>query len=331
VKLAIRRTYLGDRLSFPDVIDGRLVDVQAAYARMLETRGSHRDDAIPRSRREIAETLPELLQADPDLTVVRAVHEWASTAAGTGDLTEDCTWSAEQELYGPPVGRPHTIWGMTSNYPRDRQAPPPENGTPRRRLQGFLKAPGALAGPYDSLRYPAMSERVDPELELGVVIGRRSRALDRETAMAAVAGYVAFVDIGARDVAELDNHRMDRGKGFDTFGIVGPWFVTKDEIPDPHALGIRFWVNGELRQDGSTSEMFHDIPEQLSWLTEALTLAPGDVVSTGTPPGVSRVHPGDELRGEIDGLGVHENAVVLDPSGPRVAVATGPAANGAAT
>jgi hypothetical protein len=248
VKLATRPTCLGDRLSFPDVIDGRLVDVQAAYARMLETRGSHRDDAIPRSRREIADTLPELLQADPDLAVVRAVHQWASAAAGTGDLTEDCTWSAEPELHG------------------------------------------------------------------------------RETAMAAVAGYVAFVDIGARDVAELDNHRMDRGKGFDTFGIVGPWFVTKDEIPDPHALGIRFWVNGELRQDGSSSELFHHIPEQLSWLTEALTLAPGDIVSTGTRPGVSRVHPGDELRGEIDGLGVHENAVVLDPSGqPRVAAAIGAA------
>jgi 2-keto-4-pentenoate hydratase/2-oxohepta-3-ene-1,7-dioic acid hydratase in catechol pathway len=320
VKLAIRRTSFGDRLCFPDVVEGRLVDVQAAYARMLETRGSHRDDAIPRSRRELAETLPALLQTDPDLGIVRSVHEWVPAAVGTGDLTEDCTWSADRVRFGPPIGRPHTIWGMTANYPRDRQAPPPS--TPGR-LQGFLKAPGALAGPYDDLHYPAISQRVDPELELGVVIGRRSRGLERETAMAAVAGYVAFVDVGARDVSELDNRRMDRGKGFDTFGIVGPWFVTADEIPDPQALAVRFWVNGELRQDGSTSEMFHDIPEQLSWLTEALTLAPGDVVSTGTPPGVRSVIPGDQVRGEIEGLGVVENVVVAEPSMPFAAVAMG--------
>jgi 2-keto-4-pentenoate hydratase/2-oxohepta-3-ene-1,7-dioic acid hydratase in catechol pathway len=141
--------------------------------------------------------------------------------------------------------------------------------------------------------------------------------------MAAVAGYVAFVDVGARDVAELDNGRIDRGKGFDTFGIVGPWFVTADEVPEPHALRVRFWVNGELRQDGSTAEMYHSIPEQLCWLTEALTLAPGDVVSTGTPPGVSSVHPGDELRGEIEGLGTIEITVVPEPSGRRVPAVIG--------
>jgi 2-keto-4-pentenoate hydratase/2-oxohepta-3-ene-1,7-dioic acid hydratase in catechol pathway len=305
VKLAIRRTGFGDRLCFPDLVGGRLVDVQAAYARMLQTHGSHRDDAIPRSRRELAETLPALLQTDPELRVVRSVHEWVPAALSAGDLTGDCTWSAERAMFGPPIGRPHTIWGMTANYPRDRQIPAVAG-----RMQGFLKAPGALAGPYDELRHPAISERVDPELELAVVIGRRARDLDRETAMAAVAGYVAFVDVGARDVSELDNGRMDRGKGFDSFAIVGPWFVTADEIPDPHTLSVRFRVNGELRQDGSTAEMFHDIPEQLCWLTEALTLTPGDIVSTGTPPGVRRVLPGDRIRGEIDGLGVIENDVV---------------------
>jgi 2-keto-4-pentenoate hydratase/2-oxohepta-3-ene-1,7-dioic acid hydratase in catechol pathway len=183
-------------------------------------------------------------------------------------------------------------------------------------MQGFLKAPGALAGPYDDLRHPAISRRVDPELELAVVIGRRSHGLDRETAKTAVAGYVAFVDVGARDVSELDNGRMDRGKGCDTFAIVGPWFVTADEIPDPHALAVRLWVNGELRQDGSTSEMFHDIPEQLCWLTEALTLSPGDIVSTGTPPGVRSVVPADRLRGEIEGLGIVENLVVAEQATP---------------
>jgi 2-keto-4-pentenoate hydratase/2-oxohepta-3-ene-1,7-dioic acid hydratase in catechol pathway len=313
VKLASRRTYFGDRLCFPDVIPDRLVDVQGAYALQLERKGAHRDDAIARSQRAIPSDLPALLQADPDLTVVRRVLEQAVADAEKDDLPEDCTWSNAEALLGAPIGRPGTVWGMTGNYPRTRRdpaAPDPREGEPPRALTGFLKAAGSLTGPNDSVLYPAISQQVDPEMELGVVIGRRSRGLDSESAMDAVAGYVGFCDISARDISTLDNRRMDRGKGFDTFGVVGPWFVTADEIPDPHQLRIRFWVNGELRQDGSTAEMCHPIPEQLAWLTCALTLAPGDVLSTGTPPGVSSIQPGDELRGEIDGLGVIANTVV---------------------
>lgn len=310
VKLAIRRTYFGDRLCFPDVVPGRLVDVQAAYAWQLDARGAYRDDAIARAQREIAPELPALLQADPRLGAVRRVRD--QVADGDG-LPEECTWPADEVLLGPPVGHPATVWDMSSNYPRERasagarssgptQDPPP--------LSGYLKAAGSLAGPYDDLVYPAISERVAPEMELAVVIGKRSRGLEAGTAMDAVAGYVGFCDVGARDVSAADNSRADRSKGFETFSIVGPWFVTADEIPDPHCLRIRYWVNGELRQDGTTGEMFHPIPEQLAWLTSALTLVPGDVVATGTPPGVSTVRPGDELRGEIEGLGAIANRVV---------------------
>lgn len=306
MKLAVRRTYLGDRLCFPEIVPDRLIDVQAAYAHQLARGGAHREDAIARSRRELPPDLPALLQTDADLTVARRAWEQAVAAADGGDLPEDCMWSAEETALGPPIGRPSTVWGMTANYPRQRDAEvePPRNPT------GFLKASGSLAGPYDHVRYPAISQRVEPEMELAVVIGRRCRGLTVESAMDAVAGYVGFCDISARDIAELDNRRMDRGKGFDTFGIVGPWFVTADEIPDPHRLHIRYWVNDELRQDGSSAEMFHTIPEQLAWLTSALTLAPADVLSTGTPPGVGSVRPGDRLRGEIDGLGVIANTVV---------------------
>jgi 2-keto-4-pentenoate hydratase/2-oxohepta-3-ene-1,7-dioic acid hydratase in catechol pathway len=308
VKLAIRRTYLGDRLCFPDVVPGYLVDVQAAYAWQLDTRGAYRDDAIARAQREIEPELPALLQADPRLEVVRRVRD--QVADGDG-LPEECTWPADV-LLGPPVGHPATVWDMSSNYPRERASgvgpsrgqadgPPP--------LSGYLKAVGSLAGPYDDLIYPAISDRVAPEMELAVVIGKRSRRLEAGTALDAVAGYVGFCDVGARDVSGADNGRADRSKGFESFSIVGPWFVTADEIPDPHCLRIRYWVNGELRQDGTTGEMFHPIPEQLAWLTSALTLAPGDVVATGTPPGVSTVRPGDELRGEIEGLGAIANRV----------------------
>ncbi len=308
MKLAIGRTYFGNRLCFPDVSPGRLVDVQAAYAWQLEGQGDCRDDAITRSQREIPPELPALLQADPSLAVVRRVRE--QVADGDG-LPEGCTWPADETLLGPPVGHPATIWDMSSNYPRkraDAASPGPREDPPQ--LSGYLKAAGSLAGPYDDLVYPAISEQVAPEMELAVVIGKRSRGLDVKTAMDAVAGYVGFCDVGARDVSAADGRRADRSKGFETFSIVGPWFVTADEVPDPHCVRIRYWVNGELRQDGTTGEMFHTIPEQLAWLTSALTLAPGDVVGTGTPPGVSSVRPGDELRGEIEGLGVIANRVV---------------------
>jgi 2-keto-4-pentenoate hydratase/2-oxohepta-3-ene-1,7-dioic acid hydratase in catechol pathway len=308
VKLAIGRTYFGNRLCFPDVFPRRLVDVQAAYAWQLEGQDADRDDAIARSQREIPAELPALLRADPSLAVVRRVRE--QVADGDG-LPEGCTWPADEILLGPPVGHPATFWDMSSNYPRKRAnaaSPGPREDPPQ--LSGYLKAACSLAGPYDDLVYPAISEQVAPEMELAVVIGKRSRGLDVKTAMDAVAGYVGFCDVGARDVSAADGRRADRSKGFETFSIVGPWFVTADEIPDPHCLRIRYWVNGELRQDGTTGEMFHTIPEQLAWLTSALTLAPGDVVATGTPPGVSSVLPGDELRGEVEGLGIIANRVI---------------------
>jgi 2-keto-4-pentenoate hydratase/2-oxohepta-3-ene-1,7-dioic acid hydratase in catechol pathway len=309
MKLSVRRTYLGDRLCFPDVAGDRLVDVQAVYAWQLTRTGTHRDDAVARAAREIPCALPALLQADPGLALVRRIRDEAG--ASDGDIPEDCTWPGENALLGPPVGRPATIWDMTGNYPRTRHAeqgaqadaPPPD-------LTGFLKTPGSLAGPHDDVRYPAISEHVQPEMELAVVIGRRSSRLEAGTAMDAVAGYVGFCDLSARDIATLDNHRVDRAKGFDTFTVIGPWFVTADEIPDPHQLRVRFWVNGELRQDGSTAEMFHSIPAQLAWLTSAVSLVPGDVVATGTPPGVSPIRPGDELRGEVEGLGSIATRVV---------------------
>jgi 2-keto-4-pentenoate hydratase/2-oxohepta-3-ene-1,7-dioic acid hydratase in catechol pathway len=309
VKIASRRTPFGDRLCFAEVVPHHLIDIQAAFVRRLETDGVHRDDALARSGYAVPGDLPSLLQVDPQLASLRRLFDWIAGHADTGVLDQDCLWSDEPRRLGPPVGKPHTVWCMLANYPR-RPSAPGQEPPPRRGLQGCLKAPGALAGPHDELRHPSISEQVAPEMELAVVIGPRSGRLTPDNALRAVAGYVGFCDVGSRDVSERDNNRMDRGKGFDTYGICGPWFVTADEIPDPHALRIRQWVNGEVRQDGSTAEMFHTIPEQLAWLTAALTLAPGDVLSTGTPPGHGPVRPGDVVRGEIEGLGVIENKVV---------------------
>ncbi|HEX4786931.1 MAG TPA: fumarylacetoacetate hydrolase family protein [Actinospica sp.] len=319
MKIAVRRTYYGDRLCFPGVLQDALVDVRAAYARMLVQRGgTDRGDAMVRAEHVIAADLPDLLRDDPSLEQVRRLHDWALGRAQSGDLHEGCTWSHVPELLGPPVGRPHTVWGMSGNYPRQEPERAAPGSAPRDRpgrppdQRGFLKAAGALAGPYDEIRYPAISRHVVPEIELAAVVGRRCHGLRREEAMSAVAGYAILCDVGARDIGALDNRALDRAKGFDTFAVIGPWFVTADEIPDPHKLRIRAWVNGRVRQDGNTAGMLHDIPEQLEWLSSALTLRPGDVVSTGTPPGPAPIEPGDVLRGEIDGLGAIECTVVAE-------------------
>ncbi|HWG25587.1 fumarylacetoacetate hydrolase family protein [Actinospica sp.] len=319
MKIAVRRTYYGDRLCFPGAVPDALVDVRGVYARMLMLRdGLERDDAIVRTEHTIAADLPGLLRDDAGLGEVRRVHDWALERAQSGDLHEGCTWSQAPELLGAPVGRPHTVWGMSGNYPREAADPAaagsaqPERPAAPPNQRGFLKAAGALAGPYDNIRYPSISHHVVPEIELAAVIGRRCHRLRREEAMSAVAGYVVLCDIGARDIGAMDNRALDRAKGFDTFAVIGPWFVTADEIPDPHKLRIRAWVNGQVRQDGNTAGMLHDLPEQLEWLSSALTLRPGDVVSTGTPPGPAPIEPGDVLRGEIDGLGVLECAVVAE-------------------
>ncbi|MFG3024103.1 fumarylacetoacetate hydrolase family protein [Streptomyces sp. NPDC048254] len=310
MRIASRRTPFGDRLCFAGLVPHRLVDIQGAFVRQLELDGVHRDDALARSRLVVPGDLPALLRSDPRLTDVRRLFDRIAARLDSGVL-DDCLWSDDPQRLGVVVGRPRTVWCMGGNYLRRRLAPG-EEPPPRRGPGGGLKGTGALAGPYDELRYPAISEQVDSETELAVVIGSRSRHLTPDDAMAAVAGYVGFCDVTSRDVAELDNRRMDRAKGFDTYGICGPWFVTADEIPDPHALRIRQWVNGETCRDGSTAEMFHTVPEQLAWLTAALTLAPGDVLSTGAPAGQGAVRPGDVVRGEVEGLGVTENRVVPD-------------------
>lgn len=313
MKIAVRRTYFGDRLCFAGIVPHALLDLRAAYARrLLLVEGDVcRADAVTRAERVIGADLPALLRDDPDLGEVRRLHEWAVERTKAGDLHDGCTWLHVPKLLGPPVGSPRMVWAMGGNYPRQRpNAQATEaDGPPAPR--GFIKAPGSLAGAYDDIRYPAISSHVESEIELGVVIGKRCRGLEREDAMGAVAGYVVFCDLGARDVGALDRHALDRAKGLDTFGVVGPWFVTADEIPDPHKLRVRCWVNGEERQDSDTSGMIHDIPEQLTWLSSAMTLRPGDVLSTGGVP-AGPIVPGDVLRGEIEGLGVMENAVLRE-------------------
>ncbi|HYW76523.1 MAG TPA: fumarylacetoacetate hydrolase family protein [Gammaproteobacteria bacterium] len=179
----------------------------------------------------------------------------------------------------------------------------------------FTKAPSSVIGPGGAVRYPAgLSEKLDYEAEVGVVIGRGGRGIRRSEAYSHVFGYVIINDVTARDLQAL-HRQWFIGKSMDTFCPMGPWVVTSDEI-DPENLSVRCWVNDELRQDANTRDLIFDIPTLVETLSAGITLMPGDIIATGTPQGVGIgfdpprfLKPGDRMRVAIDGLGELENSV----------------------
>jgi 2-keto-4-pentenoate hydratase/2-oxohepta-3-ene-1,7-dioic acid hydratase in catechol pathway len=183
----------------------------------------------------------------------------------------------------------------------------------------FVKTPNSIVGPGQAITYSKDdSTQVDYEAELAIVIGRRCRRVNVDDALDYVLGYTACNDVSARD-AQFADGQWVRGKSFDTFCPLGPWIVTADEITDPQALGIRCRVNGELLQDSSTSEMIFGCAELVSYLSQVITLEPGDVIATGTPNGVgfTRKPPvllldGDVVEVDIDGIGALQNTVVVE-------------------
>ncbi|MGE5487152.1 MAG: fumarylacetoacetate hydrolase family protein [bacterium] len=172
----------------------------------------------------------------------------------------------------------------------------------------FLKPPSALIAHRDCIVYPPISNRVDYEGELGVVIGRRARNLKREEVWKHVRGFTCVNDITARDLQAKDG-QWTRAKGFDTFCAVGPWIVPCGEAP-LHDLRIRTFVNDEKKQDASVRDMVFDIPRIIQFITEFMTLLPGDLIATGTPAGVGPLSPGSVVRVDIEGIGVLENTVI---------------------
>jgi 2-keto-4-pentenoate hydratase/2-oxohepta-3-ene-1,7-dioic acid hydratase in catechol pathway len=179
----------------------------------------------------------------------------------------------------------------------------------------FAKWTTSLTGPGLPIVLPPVSQKVDYEAELGVVIGARVKGVSVENALEAVRGYLCANDVSARDVQRGDR-QFTRAKSFDTFCPVGPELVPAAEVGDPQALRIRSWVNGELRQDSTTADMIFPVAELIAFAAEAITLEPGDLLLTGTPPGVGEfrdpplyLRDGDEVTIEIDGLGRLTNPV----------------------
>jgi 2-keto-4-pentenoate hydratase/2-oxohepta-3-ene-1,7-dioic acid hydratase in catechol pathway len=183
----------------------------------------------------------------------------------------------------------------------------------------FNKQSTCVAGPRDPIHLPRASSKLDYEGELAFAIGRRCRHVPRERAREVIAGYLVADDVSVRDW-QMRVPTWTMGKSFDTHGPLGPWLTTADEVRDPHALRLRTWVNGELRQDSSTRQLIFDCFALVEHLSTAFTLEPGDVISTGTPGGVGSgrkpplyLRVGDVVRVEIEGLGALENAVIAEP------------------
>jgi 2-keto-4-pentenoate hydratase/2-oxohepta-3-ene-1,7-dioic acid hydratase in catechol pathway len=179
----------------------------------------------------------------------------------------------------------------------------------------FNKQVSCITGPYDDIVRPVVSEQLDYEIELGVVIGTRCRNVTAENARSVIAGYLVTNDVSVRDWLMARSPTFTLGKSFDTHGPIGPWLTTADEIADPHGLHMRLTVNGEERQNWTTGDMIHNIGEQIAELTTVMTLMPGDILATGTPAGIGAptgnwLRPGDVVRAEIEGLGAIENRVV---------------------
>ncbi len=179
----------------------------------------------------------------------------------------------------------------------------------------FTKLRGSIAGPYESVTHPGFSDTLDYEGELALVIGTRCRDVPRARAREVIAGFLVVDDLSLRELVTPD--LVVLGKGCDGFAVIGPWLTTADEVPDPHALAIRTWVNGELRQSSSTAHLLFDCDALIEWCTRGVTLYPGDIITTGSPGGVGHGHspprylrPGDTVRIAIDGLGAIEHGIV---------------------
>ncbi|MFA7506392.1 MAG: fumarylacetoacetate hydrolase family protein [Burkholderiaceae bacterium] len=181
----------------------------------------------------------------------------------------------------------------------------------------FLKPSSAVCGPDDDVEIPRDSVKTDWEVELGVVIGKRAKYVEEADALDHVAGYCVVNDVSEREFQLERQGQWDKGKSHDTFAPVGPWLVTRDEVPDPQALSMWLEVNGRRFQDGSTRTMVFGVRELVAYVSRFMTLEPGDVISTGTPPGVGMgqkpqvyLKAGDVMRLGIEGLGEQRQACV---------------------
>lgn len=215
---------------------------------------------------------------------------------------------------GPPVAKSWNFIAVGLNYADHAE----ESGQPiPSEPILFNKLGNSICGPYDDVIYPKGAKSLDWECELAFVVGKRARNVDEKDALDHIAGYCICNDVSERSFQFGRNGQWMKGKSAETFGPLGPWLVTTDEIENPHDLAMELTVNGEVRQKGSTSTMIFSVPFLLAYITQFCVLEPGDVVTTGTPPGVGLgmrppqyLKPGDIMELSIEGLGHQRQCVV---------------------
>ena len=267
-------------------------------------------------------SIVDLAQDAPDLPTsmlefLRAGSSAMDAARVALDNAGPCIPIAQVHLEAP-VPRPGKFLAIGLNY-ADHVA---ETGLKPPAVQiWFNKQITCVNPPFDSIELPLVSTMLDYEGELGIVVGKTCRHVPADRAHEVIAGYTIVNDVSVRDW-QLRSATFQIGKSFDTHGPFGPYLVTPDEIPDPHNLELRTWVNGELRQHSNTRNLIFNCYEQIAHLSTAFTLEPGDVLATGTPAGVGMsmqpacyLKEGDVVRIEIEGLGAIENTVVKEKGG----------------
>jgi 2-keto-4-pentenoate hydratase/2-oxohepta-3-ene-1,7-dioic acid hydratase in catechol pathway len=274
-------------------------------ARLGALRPGHEDEVV------------DLSQVAPDLLALIDAGEGgleradkAATGAGRGLRLKDVSLLA-------PIDAPRgNIIAMGRNYQKhaeegkeDGEVKPPTI---------FTKAITSITGPYDDIAIdPSVSNQIDWEVELGVVIGARGANIARSDAMNHVFGYFVLNDVSARDIQFDWGGQFFKGKSLDRSSPIGPWVVTKDEAPDPRSLGLRLTVNGVVKQEGNTRDMIHPVDAIIEWASKGMTLLPGALIATGTPDGVGHyrkppeyLHPGDVMETEVIGIGLLRNRIV---------------------
>ena len=250
-----------------------------------------------------ADTLTFLQQGQPAMQLAQEIGHSAAADLPLSEIT-----------LLAPVPDPSKVVAIGLNYMdhcREQNIEPPEMPII------FAKFPSAVVGPGAAVRWdPALTRQVDYEVELAVVMGRTARRVSAAEALDYVAGYTICNDVTARDL-QFGDRQWVRGKSLDTFCPLGPWLVTKDEIPDPHDLSLRCTVNGETLQDSTTAEMIFGVPQLIEFISRAFSLLPGDVIATGTPDGVGVFRSpqvflkgGDVVTVEVEGLGQLTNYCV---------------------
>jgi len=264
------------------------------------------------------------LQEGTRLDVSRFIQDYDEAFFGTGGIEKLKVWLEKNKDHcpkvpdtvrlGAPMARPSKIICVGLNYAKHAE----ESGMePPKEPVLFFKASSAIVGPYDDIRLPKGSTKTDWEVELAIVVGKKASYVSESEALTHVAGYVLHNDVSERAFQIERSGQWAKGKSCDTFAPLGPYIATADEIKDPNNLRLWLKLNGKRVQDSSTSDFIFNIQQVISYISQFMTLLPGDIISTGTPSGVglgfdppTYLTPGDEVELGVEGLGVSKQKVV---------------------